>query len=207
MHDMKPMLLPAQKSALAMSRAQYLAKLRDLWEPADKLSIGVCIFQMDVQTCRPSVLLLRRSLRWHQHPGTWELPGGKVGDGDFCISAAIARRVEEETGLEVVKILSMLQETRHVSEVKFLEWDDDDLDQDTGGTSDSPSVPLRVVRKRNLQLNFTVLVESTEAAVLVSEQHDEMVWASFSKVEELRMPGELRRVAHQALAWAGEYLF
>ncbi|KAI0844836.1 hypothetical protein F5Y00DRAFT_247795 [Daldinia vernicosa] len=192
----------AQKSVLAMSRAQYLEAIRAT-RPADKLYVGVCIFRMDAHSSRPSVLLLRRSdtpeaapyakspvtpgsptttttttiattttttttstaaafstspySRWRrQHHkrddngvgrevegegeywtrrngGMWELPGGKVRDGDFCISAAVAGRVAEQTGLRVVRVLGALQDVRRVAEVRILDWDDDGVGIFTAG--------------------------------------------------------------------------
>jgi 8-oxo-dGTP pyrophosphatase MutT (NUDIX family) len=44
------------------------------------------------------VLLVRRA-KWDTMPGTWELPGGKVDAGE-SITAAVARELEEETGLQ-----------------------------------------------------------------------------------------------------------
>lgn len=44
-------------------------------------------------------------------PPTWELPSGRVEDGDYCISDAIARCVKRQTSLNVVRISSMLRET------------------------------------------------------------------------------------------------
>ncbi|KAI4863934.1 hypothetical protein F4820DRAFT_353220 [Hypoxylon rubiginosum] len=166
----KTTLSHAQKTDLAMSRAQYLDAIRTT-RPADKLYVGVCIFKMDAHSSRPSVLLLRRSAspaaanpvatparsasRWQrrskpqqQHNsssessswagregeerswggddgGCWELPGGKVRDGDFCISAAVARRVAEQTGLRVVRVLGALQDVRRTSELRILDWDNE----------------------------------------------------------------------------------
>ncbi|KAI1339390.1 NUDIX hydrolase domain-like protein [Xylariaceae sp. FL0016] len=196
-------LLPWHKITLSMSRAQYLRHLsspQSHQEPADKLSVGVCMFQIDVRTGRPSVLLLRRSEQWSQDGkrGGWELPGGKVEAGDWCLTEAIRRTVEEETGLQVQKIMGVLQETRRTSEIKVLEWDDED--------DASDGAELRVIRKKHLQLNVAVLVESTDEVALRLREHDDLMWAGFRCVEELVMDPELRRVVYQALAWAGEYL-
>ncbi|KAI0435961.1 hypothetical protein F4803DRAFT_567249 [Xylaria telfairii] len=115
----------------------------------DKLSVGVCIFRLDGQTLSPAVLLLRRSPRWWRRrilasgggrdgAGEWELPGGKVEDDDFCISAAIDRLVREKTGLRVTKIMAMLSDVRRREELKVLLWEDD-VDDVEGSTSEYPS--------------------------------------------------------------------
>ncbi|KAI0103803.1 hypothetical protein GGR51DRAFT_523421 [Nemania sp. FL0031] len=82
----KSSLLPSEKEVLAMSRAQYLASLRDSAAQetviaeqqkqgevpgvgpgaADRLSVGVCVFRLDGATLQPAVLLLRRSPAWWQ---------------------------------------------------------------------------------------------------------------------------------------------
>ncbi|OTA60051.1 hypothetical protein K449DRAFT_397126 [Hypoxylon sp. EC38] len=297
----------AQKSVLAMSRAQFLDAIRNT-RPADKLYVGVCIFRMDAHSSRPSVLLLRRSdpsssssaasissstassSAWVEHAyvttpttptpttitslwqngrqdrllqrshgssgggggggergsGVWELPGGKVRDGDFCISAALARRVAEQTGLRVVRVLGALQDVRRINQVRILDWDDDGMGIFTGGDGSNLSVldgatltsgtnssgvsgsssigsgggngsgfsrrspihnPQLVLRKECLQLNYAVLVQSHEGLAIQSKEHDELVWASFSRAEALNMPEELRTVVHQGLAFAGEFLF
>jgi 8-oxo-dGTP diphosphatase len=43
------------------------------------------------------VLLVRRAA-WDSMPGLWELPGGKI-DGDEPVLEALARELDEETGL------------------------------------------------------------------------------------------------------------
>ncbi|KAI6085534.1 hypothetical protein F4821DRAFT_148252 [Hypoxylon rubiginosum] len=325
----KTTLSHAQKTVLAMSRAQYLDAIRAT-RPADKLYVGVCIFKMDAHSSRPSVLLLRRSpaaaasnpisspthsaSRWrrrtrrtskfshqqnsssgssgrevregewfagsgrisngdHDHDADdgggggdgngveinapcWELPGGKVRDGDFCISAAIARRVAEQTGLRVVRVLGALQDVRRMSEVRILDWDDDGVNIFTDDPADIPDIldgatltsstapttpttpttlgsggsgsgsgsgsgrnshrdsrrspmhsPQLVLRKECLQLNYAVLVQSHDDLAVRSTEHDELVWASFSRIETLHMPEQLKTVIHQGLAFAGEYLF
>ena len=45
-------------------------------------------------------LLIRRSKICRSFAGTWEWPGGKVDEGE-TLDRALAREVEEETGLEV----------------------------------------------------------------------------------------------------------
>ncbi|KAI1822505.1 hypothetical protein F4861DRAFT_384757 [Xylaria intraflava] len=147
---MKSTLLPSQRAVLAMSRAQYRAHARREGEASaavDKVSVGLCVFRLDGRTLRPAVLLLRRSPRWRrqqqqQHKptsgaaGDWELPGGKVADGDFCISAAIERLVRETTGLRVTRIMEMLPELRWTVEGKGLRWDVNPDKEGVGGDDD-----------------------------------------------------------------------
>ncbi len=45
-------------------------------------------------------LLLRRSARNHYNVGKWDLPGGKLEQGE-SLAQALAREVREETGLRV----------------------------------------------------------------------------------------------------------
>ncbi|KAI1326675.1 hypothetical protein F5Y16DRAFT_374285 [Xylariaceae sp. FL0255] len=150
MSEMRSTLFPSQKAILAMSRSQYIAHQkaaeipstpastseRDT-NPIEKISIGICIYRLDGKTLRPAVLLLRRTPRWwhqymapsdRQRGGYWELPGGKMEDDDFCISAAIERLVREQTGLRVTKILGLLDELRWSTDVKELLWEDEDED-------------------------------------------------------------------------------
>ncbi|KAI0805347.1 hypothetical protein GGR55DRAFT_656494 [Xylaria sp. FL0064] len=135
----------------------------------DKLLVGVCIFRLDRETLQPAVLLLRRSPRWwrrrvftsaagRQAAGEWELPGGKVEDDDFCISAAIERLVREKIGLRVTKIMVMLGSVRWRAELKVLRWprgerdgtcgdsteedDEDDGDEDEDEDSESEDQTL-----------------------------------------------------------------
>ncbi|KAI0856737.1 hypothetical protein F4860DRAFT_518509 [Xylaria cubensis] len=109
---------------------------------ADKLSVGVCIFRLDGRTLSPAVLLLRRSPRWWRRriftsvggrhsAGEWELPGGKVENDDFCISAAIERLVREKTGLRVTKIMFMLSDVRWREERKVLLWEEEEAGKST----------------------------------------------------------------------------
>ncbi|KAI1121016.1 hypothetical protein F5Y10DRAFT_110332 [Nemania abortiva] len=179
-------LLPSQKKVLAMSRAQYLASLGDPTAkqavsveqqtqgeasgPADKLSVGVCVFRLDGATLSPAVLLLRRSPAWwrahvfssavgRQGAGEWELPGGKVAHDDFCISTAVERLVREQTGLRVIKIMGMLSEVRWRAELKVLLWEegggvlrgadeDDRREDESSGNGDT--VAIRVLMESNV---------------------------------------------------------
>ena len=53
-----------------------------------------------VRDAEGRILLIRRAGHLHTDPGTWELPGGKMGFGE-TLAGAVAREVLEETGLTV----------------------------------------------------------------------------------------------------------
>ncbi|KAI0594868.1 hypothetical protein F4775DRAFT_572298 [Biscogniauxia sp. FL1348] len=258
-------LQPSHKSALAMSRAQFLAHHAQNYNsderarpPADKLFIGVCILHAGwggsgseserrktadgpggkrekkhtiipylrrrvttkssplpppLPPSPPSeggeafLLLRRRGCRRPGHKndstGWWELPGGEVGEDDFCVSAAAARLVNEQTGLRVVKITGALGEMRYARrsrgvmgrrrEGRVLWWDDEDEDEgyegyegsgdsskggrDSGyGRKGEEKGSDRELVRECLQLNFTALVEDPAQAVLRSGDHDAIAW-------------------------------
>ncbi|KAK8063882.1 hypothetical protein PG996_008534 [Apiospora saccharicola] len=93
------------------------------------LTVGAAVFRIDVRSQRPTILLLKKRTAaapatigpasGPPRPGSlagppppsWELPSGRVEDGDYCISDAIARCVKRQTSLDVVRISSMLRET------------------------------------------------------------------------------------------------
>ncbi|KAJ3567893.1 hypothetical protein NPX13_g6611 [Xylaria arbuscula] len=127
------------------------------------LLVGACIFRLDKATLRPAVLLVRRPPLWWTRRDRyafttmttqrqrqtidaerWELPGGKVADYDFCISAAIDRLVERMLGLKVMKIMVMLSSIVWNAEVKVLLWDRGGEDSSEEGEGDgvgaSPSI-------------------------------------------------------------------
>lgn len=56
-------------------------------------------------------LFLRRSAHSKNHPGLWDLPGGKVDEGE-SIGSALLREVFEETGL-VVQLAEVLTAKLH----------------------------------------------------------------------------------------------
>ncbi|MCI4333607.1 MAG: NUDIX domain-containing protein [Thermoplasmata archaeon] len=49
---------------------------------------------------RTEILLLRRAPRSPQYPGSWDLPGGAVENGE-TLEGALQRELREETGLTV----------------------------------------------------------------------------------------------------------
>ncbi|ORY63285.1 uncharacterized protein BCR38DRAFT_410225 [Pseudomassariella vexata] len=188
---MGPTLTATQKSVLAMSKSQYLSLIQPT-HPADSLRVGAAIFRMDLRSSRPTILLLKWSDLMALGPGTFEPPSGRVDDGDWSISDALARAVRKQTGLKVFRVLGMLSEIRQTTEHVWLGPD---------GTESS-------VTHETVQLNWTVLVEnSDEIVVECQEQDQESVWASWNMLEMLSLTAETRALAKEALEWAGRCLY
>ncbi|KAI1749228.1 hypothetical protein F4782DRAFT_514440 [Xylaria castorea] len=129
----------------------------------------------------PAVLLLRRSPRWWRRrifasvggrhgAGEWELPGGKVENDDFCISAAIERLVREKTGLRVTKIMFMLSDVRWREELKVLLWEEDEAGKSTSedstedGDSDGDEVEIEVDSAVDMEWTSSIESEDSENA-------------------------------------------
>ncbi|KAI0020894.1 hypothetical protein F4780DRAFT_790878 [Xylariomycetidae sp. FL0641] len=84
---------------------------------------------------------------------------------------------------------------------------DAEVEEDEDEEDDQEEEKGMVLRKRIVQLNYAVLVECTDDAVLLSKEHDQMLWVSMREVEGLRMKPELRLVVKRGLAWASQYLY
>jgi hypothetical protein len=80
-------------------------------------------------------------------------------------------------------------------------------------------IPYKIVRKRYVQLNFTVLVDeepdeeplppffannSANTDMISVCEHEDLVWATFDRVKRLPMSEDLRGVVYQGLAWVGK---
>ncbi|KAK8058593.1 hypothetical protein PG994_009041 [Apiospora phragmitis] len=166
----------------------------------------------------------------------WELPSGRVDDGDYCISDAIARCVKRQTALNVVRISSMLRESTTAAagnEAHRLDRQNVDYDplralprgaafasagggSAPGNTGASvrfmdeegwPDLTLAPKEKLQLQLNWTVLVANAEDVVLQGVEHEEFVWANWNVLDMLNLTSATREVAKEALEWAGRCSF
>ncbi|KAK7967299.1 uncharacterized protein PG986_001576 [Apiospora aurea] len=177
-----------------------------------------------------------RSSTQPPHP-VWELPSGRVDDGDYCISDAIARCVKRLTSLNVVRISSMLRETTTMDAAgnEPRRPDRQNVDYDplralprgatfasAGGClgSDIAGASVRFMEeegwpdltpprkeKMQLQLNWTVLVANVEDVVLQGVEHEEFVWANWNLLDMLNLTSTTREVAKEALEWAGRCSF
>ncbi|KAK8035128.1 hypothetical protein PG993_010123 [Apiospora rasikravindrae] len=170
-------------------------------------------------------------------PPVWELPSGRVNDGDYCISDAIARCVKRLTSLNVVRISSMLRETTSTAAAgngsRRPEHQNVDYDPlralprgaafaSAGGGLASgnagasvrfleeegwPDITSPQKTKMQLQLNWTVLVANVEDVVLQGVEHEEFVWANWNVLDMLNLTSATREVAKEALEWAGRCSF
>ena len=167
-------------------------------------------------------------------PAVWELPSGRVDDGDYCISDAIARCVKRLTTLNVVRISSMLRETtistaaagnsaRSRRDRQNVDYDPlRALPRGAAFTSAGAGLAGGNVRfmdeegwpdltptteKMQLQLNWTVLVANVEDVVLKGVEHEEFVWANWNVLDMLNLTSATREVAKEALEWAGRCSF
>ncbi|KAK6849031.1 hypothetical protein PG995_012864 [Apiospora arundinis] len=170
-------------------------------------------------------------------PPVWELPSGRVEDGDYCISDAIARCVKRLTSLNVVRISSMLRETTSSTDPPTTAGNNNGSRQQNvnydplralphgaaftsaGGSLAGGSVRFldeegwpdltspQQKEKMQLQLNWTVLVANVEDVVLKGVEHEEFVWANWNVLDMLNLTSATREVAKEALEWAGRCSF
>lgn len=185
---MGPALTLKQKHILAMSKAEYLSHIGNA-DCKTKLQVAAAIFKMDTQSCRPTILLLKRKAHDARSHGTFEVPTGKVDDSDFIISDSIARAVKKQASLKVFRIEAMLREKRWMD--RHLWLDDDD----------------EFTIMKNVQLNWAVAVKDIDDVVVKSDEHEEFVWASWNALGVLDLRDDTRDLAKEALTWAARCLF
>lgn len=132
----------------------------------------------------PEFLLLTRSAHEICYPNVFELPIGNVDDNDISLKHALAREVEEETGLGVSRVIAELPNLLYHPEKQVLNGD---------GTA-------RSIRKSCVQLKFVVEVEGDVIRVNLDE-HSVRVWATRREVEGLEMTDGMRSVVVNPLTW------
>jgi mutator protein MutT len=112
------------------------------------------------------VLLLRRSSSDNFLPGFWELPGGRMDNGENLVSG-LKREVEEETGLQVIP-------TYPLKAVSYYE---------------DPIYP-----RESYGVFYLCKVESENQQVVISSEHDEFKWVSFEKIESFNINGYIKDI-------------
>ena len=133
----------------------------------------------------PSILLLKRAPHEPYFPNIFELPSGKVDPNDPTLKYALAREVQEETGLDVTEILAELKPMTYVTEKNVVD--------DTGREV--------FVSKSAIQLNYVVSVSGGEVK-LNTDEHSESYWATREDLGELDITSEMRAVIQEAFKWA-----
>ena len=133
----------------------------------------------------PSILLLKRAPHEPYFPNIFELPSGKVDPNDPTLKYALAREVQEETGLDITEILAELKPMTYVTEKNVVD--------DTGREI--------FVSKSAIQLNYVVSVSGGEVK-LNADEHSESYWATREDLRELDITSEMRTVIQEAFEWA-----
>lgn len=190
---MGPTLTQKQKHILAMSKAEYLSHMDNVANDS-KLQVAAAVFKIDIQSSRPTILLLRRRSCDRYEPGEFEVPSGSVDDNDFIISDSIARAVQNQSNLRVFRIDAMFREKR---------WSVTDPWRD-----ESRNVRNALVfsDKESMQLNWAVTVHDVEDIVVGGDEHDEFVWATWASLDVLNLSTDTRDLAKEALTWAARRL-
>ena len=156
--------------------------------PYDKVVVGAATFQYasDLTSSKmPSILLLKRALHEPYFPNVFELPSGKVDPNDPTFECALAREVQEETGLDVTEILAELKPMIYMTEKTVVD--------DTGREF--------LVCKSAIQLNYVVWVSGDEVK-LSTDEHSESYWATEEDLGELDITSAMRAVIQEAFEWA-----
>jgi 8-oxo-dGTP pyrophosphatase MutT (NUDIX family) len=131
---------PTSTSKLGMTRAEFRdSHFSNNGKPYDKIVIGAIVFKGN------RILLLNRAAHEIHFPNVFELPSGNVDETDPTLVHALAREVEEETGLNITYVLSELLPPFEYETSKMV-----------GGVQ---------VSKSCVQVNFVVEVEGDEIVV------------------------------------------
>ena len=156
--------------------------------PYDKVVVGAATlrYTSDLTSSKvPSILLLKRASHEPYFPNVFELPSGKADPNDPTLEYALAREVQEETGLNVTEVLAELKPMIYVTEKTVTD--------DTGLRS--------IVSKSAIQLNYVVSVSGGEVK-LSADEHSDSYWATEEDLGKLDITSEMRAVIQEAFEWA-----
>ena len=154
--------------------------------PYDKVVVGAAILRYSTDAPRhPSLLLLQRAAYEHFFPNVFEIPGGKVDADDPSIKYALAREVTEETGLDIVEV---------ISELKPMTYTTDKAVVDDGGRE-------KTISKSVIQLNYVVHVSDGDVR-LNADEHSKSCWVRAGQEDELNVTTAMRAVVKEAFEWA-----
>ena len=156
--------------------------------PYDKVVVGAATlrYTSDLTLSKmPRILLLKRAPHEPYFPNVFELPSGKVDPNDPTLKYALAREVQEETGLDVNEVLAELKPMIYRTEKTVID--------DTGREA--------FISKTAIQLNYVVSVSSGEVK-LSADEHSESYWATEEDLGKLDITTEMRAVIQEAFEWA-----
>jgi 8-oxo-dGTP pyrophosphatase MutT (NUDIX family) len=163
---------PTSTLKLAMTRAEFRdSQFSSAGKPYDKIVIGAIIFKEN------RILVLKRAAHEIYYPNVFELPSGNVDETDPTLGHALAREVQEETGLNITSVLSEL--------LTPFEYETSKMVEDVQ------------VSKSCVQVNFVVEVEDDEI-VVNPEEHSVGIWAGADEFEGLEMTEGMRGLVRQA---------
>jgi len=162
---------------LAQSREQYLQSTAG---SIDKLVTGTAVFN---SSTKPKILIVKRAPHEDYLPNSWEIPGGKVDEGE-TIATGVARELLEETGLVLTKVVAQMPGMRYTTSKSVVE--------------EASGEEIAIV-KHSVQLNFAVEVALGEIK-LDANEHVEWMWAGVGEVGEVEMTGLMRECLLRILA-------
>lgn len=152
-------IVPQELAKFSISKSEFLAQNLKF----QNLAVGAMVFHKD------RLLLVQRSASERAFPNLWEIPGGSCEDSDETILHGIARELQEETGLKVV---------RFVRQVTQFDWED--------------RLPHHQSQERWVKLIFDVEVDGKDGkagsesldVVLDPNEHQRYLWATEEEVRK-----------------------
>jgi 8-oxo-dGTP pyrophosphatase MutT (NUDIX family) len=173
-------------SALELSPDEFQkSQISESGRPYDKVVVGAAAFRYTPNSTSPTILLLKRAAHEPYFPNVFELPSGKVDPGDETLKHALVREVMEETGLDVVEILSDLNPMTYSTEKTVV----DDSGKEV------------IISKNAIQLNFVVSA-SAGTVTLNPDEHSDSRWTTEEDLNKLDITEAMKVVIQEAFRWA-----
>jgi len=180
---MSPIASADVNAILSQTRSQWLRNRASQGDYFDKLVIGAAVFRQANTPDDFQLLIVRRAAHEEYYPNCFEMPSGKVDEGE-TVGEALARELFEETGLTLSSVLAQIPEITYTTEKIIID----------GGKE------VQIVQTA-CQLNFAV--ETTEDVVkLNEEEHSEWRWTTVEEMGTLQMTRLMRECTEEALEWA-----
>jgi len=178
---MSPIASADLNAILSQTRSQWLRNRASQGDYFDKLVIGAAVFRQTRDDFQ--LLIIRRAAHEEFYPNCFEMPSGKVDDGE-TLGDALARELFEETGLTMSSVLAQIPEITYTTEKIILDHGNE-----------------MQITQTACQLNFAVETTS-DVITLNEEEHSEWKWATVEEMATLQMTGLMRACTEEALEWA-----